>query len=351
MREWRQIENLFQTIKSNKERSKFDQILEKAQDMVHRRYTTTRPKLHRKTSSNQSTPNTLDPPTMSFGRSVSMKVQNQQDNSNFLSSSAPTKIFKKQKSNFQNCTNGHPSIHHVDFPEEKAENMYEMLRTWFEFIVNSRECRTMSEVQKFLTVTRLSFIEDFGKKHTEIYIKKMSGGYFGKSELISKLSFLKLNFLFKRSSDKIAVVKDSCICYLSADEQELRGVMLFDNQFFVEPGNYSSHVIISNSTRVLKIKCKDHHDARKLIESVENAVDDNEYGRMLIKEQRFNSFAPVRENSQARWFVCGRDYMYYLSCILESAQSEIFIADWQMSPKISLRRPDPQRYASVCKKS
>jgi len=352
MREWRQIENLFQTIKSNKERSKFDQILEKAQDMVHRKYTTTRPKGSRRNSGNQqphstsNTPNTLEPPTLSFGRSVSMKVNQGQNQGDLLSNSAPAatlKNLKKQKSNFQNCTNAH-QIQHVDFPEEKCEDLHEMLKVWFEYIVNSRECRTMTEVQRFLTVTRLSFIEDFGKKHTEIYIKKMSGGYFGKSELISKLSFFSLNFLFKRSSDKIAVVKDSCICYLSADEQELRGVMLFDSQFFVEPGNYSSHVIISNSTRVLKIKCKDHHDARKLIESVENAVDENEHGRLLIKEHRFNSFAPVRNDSDARWFVCGRDYMHYLSCVLEAAQSEIFIADWQMSPKISLRRPDPEKY-------
>ena len=83
-----------------------------------------------------------------------------------------------------------------------------------------------------------------------VYVTRPHQCYFGKSELISKLSFFSLNFLFKRSSDKIAVVKDSCICYLSADEQELRGVMLFDSQFFVEPGNYSEKVLKLFETRI-----------------------------------------------------------------------------------------------------
>lgn len=55
---------------------------------------------------------------------------------------------------------------------------------------------------------------------------------------------------------------------------------------------------------------------------------------------RFNSFAPVRSGSQAKWFVDGKDYMSAVADATESAKTEILITDWQMNPYIFMKRPD-----------
>lgn len=51
------------------------------------------------------------------------------------------------------------------------------------------------------------------------------------------------------------------------------------------------------------------------------------------------SFAPVRMDTQAAWFVDGSSYMAAVADAMESAQEEIFIADWWLSPEIYMKRP------------
>ena len=55
---------------------------------------------------------------------------------------------------------------------------------------------------------------------------------------------------------------------------------------------------------------------------------------------RHGSFAPVRGNSQAVWYVDGKDYMSAVADAIEAAETEILITDWQMNPEIFLKRPD-----------
>lgn len=240
----------------------------------------------------------------------------------------------------------------VIFPSEKYElkRKTEEIKNWLQKVLNSRECRTLRKVQKFLAVSRLSFIEDFGGKRSEVISKKMSGGYVGQSRFLHHLSsnFI-INWVSRSWSDKVVVVKDSCICYLSLDDSEIRGVMLFDNNFFAEPGHFSSNVVISNCSRTLEIKCKDHYEARQLLDSITEICDDEKQdGNQLISSDTpYNSFAPKRDDSLARHFVCGRDYFWYLSCCLEAAKSEIYIADWFLSPEVSLRRPDKTGYWKI----
>lgn len=57
------------------------------------------------------------------------------------------------------------------------------------------------------------------------------------------------------------------------------------------------------------------------------------------EKQRFDSFAPVRNNVFGQWFVDGRDYMWVLSEALENARDTIYILDWWLSPEVYLRRP------------
>jgi len=55
---------------------------------------------------------------------------------------------------------------------------------------------------------------------------------------------------------------------------------------------------------------------------------------------RFGSFAPLRNESRAKWFVDGQDYMAAVADSIEAAEKEIFITDWQLNPHIFMKRPD-----------
>ncbi|KAG7196064.1 Phospholipase D1 [Scheffersomyces spartinae] len=57
------------------------------------------------------------------------------------------------------------------------------------------------------------------------------------------------------------------------------------------------------------------------------------------EKHRFGSFAPIRENVLAQWFVDGRDYFWAVSSALEMAKDVIYIHDWWLSPELYMRRP------------
>ncbi|CAI5756948.1 unnamed protein product [Candida verbasci] len=87
---------------------------------------------------------------------------------------------------------------------------------------------------------------------------------------------------------------------------------------------------------------------RKLVISPKTPREHNLWYESLIKMKdsaiwsqpnRFNSFAPIRTNCFAQWFVDGRDYFWAVSTALEMAKDVIFIHDWWLSPELYLRRP------------
>lgn len=62
-------------------------------------------------------------------------------------------------------------------------------------------------------------------------------------------------------------------------------------------------------------------------------------GTEWSKPHRFDSFAPIRNNAFAQWFVDARDYWYAASSAIEMAKDVIYIHDWWLSPELYLRRP------------
>ena len=59
-----------------------------------------------------------------------------------------------------------------------------------------------------------------------------------------------------------------------------------------------------------------------------------------LQRYRHGSFAPVRKNNQAVWYVDGKDYMSAVADAILAAEKEIMITDWQMNPEIFMKRPD-----------
>jgi hypothetical protein len=59
---------------------------------------------------------------------------------------------------------------------------------------------------------------------------------------------------------------------------------------------------------------------------------------MTSREHRYNSFAPVRTNDRARWYVDGRETFLAMARAIESAREQIFITGWMLSPLLLLIR-------------
>ena len=57
------------------------------------------------------------------------------------------------------------------------------------------------------------------------------------------------------------------------------------------------------------------------------------------QEYRFNSYAPIRSKNEVSLFVDGEDYFESVAHALESAQEEIFMCGWWISPEFHLIRP------------
>lgn len=61
--------------------------------------------------------------------------------------------------------------------------------------------------------------------------------------------------------------------------------------------------------------------------------------RCFIETNRFGSYAPIRTEVEAQWFVDGASYFAAIADALEAAHEEILIADWWLSPEIYMKRP------------
>lgn len=101
------------------------------------------------------------------------------------------------------------------------------------------------------------------------------------------------------------------------------------------PGKGYLSLTMENKERKLSVVGK---SADKMIRW---AVALSEMQRETIwsRKNRFNSFAPVRNDCFAQWFVDARDYWWSASTAIELAKDVIYIHDWWLSPELYLRRP------------
>ena len=72
-------------------------------------------------------------------------------------------------------------------------------------------------------------------------------------------------------------------------------------------------------------------------EEHEQETDNKRTG--IAKSHRFESFAPIRQNNNLKWYVDALDYLWAVSTALDQAQEVIYLADWWISPELFLRRP------------
>ena len=92
---------------------------------------------------------------------------------------------------------------------------------------------------------------------------------------------------------------------------------------------------LQNGERNMKLLFKSENLMKEWLNSI------TEMTRQTIwkGKNRFDSFAPIRNNCYCKFLVDGRDYFWAISEALTMAQDCIFIHDWWLSPELYMRRP------------
>uniref|UniRef100_A0A671XS65 Phospholipase n=1 Tax=Sparus aurata TaxID=8175 RepID=A0A671XS65_SPAAU len=192
---------------------------------------------------------------------------------------------------------------------------------------------------EFLSVGALSFVTDLGPKGLEGPIFKRSGGH-----RIQGLNCIGHHQFCFRWSRRWLVVKDSFLMYMNRDNGRINFVLLFDPEFKVKVGRAYTDtrygVCIENFTRSLIIKCSSYRQAHWWSHEINRLAETCDF----LKVQRFDGFAPPRENILTKWYVNGKGYFADLADALEQAREEIFITDWWLSPEVFLKRPATENY-------
>ncbi|CAD6195581.1 unnamed protein product [Caenorhabditis auriculariae] len=217
------------------------------------------------------------------------------------------------------------------------EQRKEQLENWLQMVLHIPVNRNHHETAEFLEVSRFSFVNELGGKHTEGFVKKRPGG----SRVFLGWTHCCVKYLVPWSK-RWLMVRDSFVAYMDHRTEVIRMVLLMDKDFKVAAGGKEANgiptgLIITNTQHELHLKCRRLQDTSTWKAIIERSM--NGIGNVWLQPQRFSSSFPIRENSYAKWFVDAKDYMEYAADMMELAREEIYITDWWLSPEIFMKRP------------
>ncbi|XP_058247299.1 phospholipase D1 [Hemibagrus wyckioides] len=220
--------------------------------------------------------------------------------------------------------------------EEQLISRKMQLEDYLKNILKKSLYRNHPATLEFLEVSQISFIKELGPKGIEGMILKKSGG-----NTFPVCYWCGSNSVCYRWSKRWLVVKDSFVLYMKPKDGQVGTVILYDKGFHIKIGTEETGVrhgvTIENLCRALTIKCSTYRQARWWGHSIDEFVQ--RFGQDFLRENRHGSFAPVRENTKAQWFVNAAGYFDAIADALEGAKEEIFITAWWLSPEIFLKRP------------
>ncbi|XP_008297223.1 phospholipase D2 [Stegastes partitus] len=245
----------------------------------------------------------------------------------------PLGRFAKDRQQLRNMPEEMPSLHGTERTRRTSSKM-KYLEEYLNGLLDNAFCRNDHSMLEFLSVGALSFISDLGPKGLEGPIYKRSGGH-----RIQGLNCIGHHQFCFRWSRRWLVVKDSFLMYMDRDNGSINFVLLFDPEFKVKVGRAHTDtrygVCFENFTRSLIIKCSSYRQSHWWSHEINQLAETCDF----LKVQRFEGFAPPRENSLTKWYVNGSGYFADLADALEQAKEEIFITDWWLSPEVFLKRP------------
>ncbi|KAL8697024.1 MAG: hypothetical protein Q9201_007352 [Fulgogasparrea decipioides] len=192
------------------------------------------------------------------------------------------------------------------------------------------------------------------------------GSYHGKEGLLVIQSGKGVDFrkawtpsLFKsRHGPKWFCVRHSyVVCVDSPEAMNIYDVFLVDSSFRIqtnkrrlrdqkprdlaktakESATHPKHhsLKLCNSERKMRLLAKNERQLHQFEDSITFMSQSTPWS----KPNRFDSFAPVRNNVFAQWLVDGRDHMWNVSRAISMAKDVIYIHDWWLTPELYMRRP------------
>eukprot|EP00794_Sanderia_malayensis_P012984 gene12984-14322_t len=217
------------------------------------------------------------------------------------------------------------------------ERRRKKLQKFLQHLMKLDELRNEREVLDFFEVSIVSFIEDFGVKGKESIVEKKAGGQRVPVGCCSCVRCSACGFW----NHRWLALKDSCVLYMNPKTLVVRDVLLMDPKFTVKHGRKSTGskhgLVISNGARDLSVKCHSTRDTREWITAIVKAMAST--GCDWVKDHHNNSFAPIRRDNQVQWFVDAAGYLERVADAIETAEEEIYITDWWLSPELHLKRP------------
>nr|XP_009790304.1 PREDICTED: phospholipase D p1-like isoform X2 [Nicotiana sylvestris] len=219
-------------------------------------------------------------------------------------------------------------------------------------IVNSRE------VCKFLEVSKLSFLPEYGPKLKENYVMIKHLLKVPKDEEDAGCCICYWSGCCKSKWQKVwAVLKPGYLALLNNPfDAKLLDIIVFDvlptsnekgeNPVYLaeeirekNPLRYAFKVCCGN--RIVKFRTTSNAKVDDWISAINDAVLKPPEG--WCNPHRFGSFAPLRgtndDATQAQWFIDGKAAFEAIASSIESAKSEIYITGWWLCPELYLRRP------------
>uniref|UniRef100_A0A8B9F5P0 phospholipase D n=1 Tax=Amazona collaria TaxID=241587 RepID=A0A8B9F5P0_9PSIT len=159
----------------------------------------------------------------------------------------------------------------------------------------------------------------------EGFIMKRSGGH-----RIPGLNCCGQGRMCYRWSKRWLVVKDSFLLYMKPDSGAISFVLLVDKEFNIKIGQKETEtkygLQIDNLSRSLILKCNSYRHAQWWRQGIDEFI--RKHGKDFLTEHRFGSYAAVRENTLAKWYVNAKWYFEDVANAMEAAKEEIFITDW-----------------------
>uniref|UniRef100_W5N7K7 Phospholipase D2 n=1 Tax=Lepisosteus oculatus TaxID=7918 RepID=W5N7K7_LEPOC len=235
-----------------------------------------------------------------------------------------------------------PTLHGAD-RARRASSKPKLLEDYLNVLLENSFCRNYHGMTGRCVVSHSHFLQELvACSETAVkegFILKRSGGH----RILGLNCFGHHQFCY-RWSRRWLVVKDSFLLYMKPEAGVISFVLLFDPEFKVQVGRCYTDtkygVCIQNFTRTLVIKCSSYRQAQWWSHEIHRLSEPCEF----LQTHRFDSFAPPREDTLARWYINGREYFADVAQALEQAREEIFITDWWLSPEIYLKRPATSHY-------
>ncbi|EXX61011.1 phospholipase D [Rhizophagus irregularis DAOM 197198w] len=243
----------------------------------------------------------------------------------------PSGLYRWFKSFFHS-----PQVRH-ELHQAAALERRNQLEDYLIKLIRTLNMHVSYELNEFLEIGAISITRDMGWKGKE--------GYYANK--VDRFYTPMCSFRSSKWITEWVVVRDSYIAFNShMSSLTPSDVFLLDKHFKcnkltlqgtldrVIKLKLHDHVSIENSSRRIELK-GDSRKLNELLESIERITQSSPW----IKQHRYDSYAPIRENVKVKWYVDGKDYFFAVSEAILAAKSEIYIEDWWLSPELYFRRP------------